>query len=59
MKFTENPFFKNEFNVLDEQESSEDEKTKEKKKQKAIMEDGGFTLVTQDDLNPSRIKVRD
>jgi C4-type Zn-finger protein len=50
---------KKELNVVDDFESSEDEHAKEKRLQREIMEQDGFTLVTADDLNPSRIKVRD
>ncbi len=50
---------KKELNVVEDFESSEDEHAKEKRVQKEIMEQDGFTLVTPDDLNPSRIKVRD
>lgn len=48
--------------MVDHIDSEVDEETpeeKQKREHKEMMEQDGFTLVTADDTNPNRIKVRD
>lgn len=58
--FMTNPFLAGEKLLIeDEDEGSDAEQMRENKIQKHKMEEGGFTLITQSDLNPKRTKGRD
>jgi hypothetical protein len=62
VKFSENPFLRQELDHIDSQESEHEENSEEmaKRKHREMMEEDGFTLVeAADEQNVNRIKTRD
>ncbi len=60
MKFSENPFLKKAMvDYIDSEVEEETPEERQRREHKEMMEQDGFTLVTAEDTNPNRIKVRD